>query len=208
MKVHSEEKIKRLKYLRKSGYSINELVKELNVPKTTVWHHIQNISISTKCALILKAKRGGSKKRAQKNLDEAWKIAKNMLSGLGREKLIIISMLYWAEGSKKSCDFINSDGEMIKLYLFIIRKILNISEDFIKPTIRIFSGMNRKKCLNYWFDITKIPKANFVVRFNDGGTKCKTKYGMCRITIRKGANTLKLLHSLREQIVAEFDKKG
>lgn len=208
MKVHSAEKIKKLENLRKTGHSINEIVKELNIPKTTVWHHIQNIPISPEYALILKAKRGGSKKRAQKNLEEAQRIAENMLVSSNREKLIIISMLYWAEGSKKSCDFINSDGAMIKLYLSIIRKILNIPENFVKPTIRIFSGMNKRQCLNYWSNIAEIPKTNFIVRFNDGGTKCKTKYGMCRITIKKGGNVLKLLHSLKEQIVAEIEKKG
>jgi len=58
-------------------------------------------------------------------------------------------MLYWGEGSKKVCEFINSDGKIIETHLFILRTLLKIPEELIKPTMRIFSGMARAKCLNY-----------------------------------------------------------
>ena len=45
MRVHPKNKIKKLKLLRRQGFSINELVSELNIPKTTVWHHIKEVKV-------------------------------------------------------------------------------------------------------------------------------------------------------------------
>lgn len=206
MRVHSIEKIKELKKLRKKGYSINELVIKLSIPKTTIWHHIHNIPVPSKYVSILRSKRGGSSKRKQRNWEEAQKFAQELLRGPQRELAIIVAMLYWGEGSKKKCEFINSDGRMIKSYLGILRKAFNIPEESIKPILRIFSGMDRKECLNYWSGITGLPKQRFLIRFNDGGTKGRTRYGMCRITIKKGSNILKLIHSLIEQTFEEVIK--
>lgn len=203
MRIHSIEKIRQLKNFRKKGYSINELVIKFSIPKTTVWHHVHNIKIPKKYAIILKSKQGGSANRKQINLEKAKQCAQELLNSSSKEFLIVISMLYWGEGSKKVCEFINSDGRMIQIYLVILRKILKIPEKSIKPTMRIFSGMNENECLNYWSKITKITKNNFLVRFNDGGIKCKTKYGMCRITIKKGSYILKIMHSLIELIYKE-----
>jgi len=207
MRIHSIEKIKELKRLRRKGFSINELVIKLSIPKTTVWHHIHNIKVLPKYIPILKAKRGGSAKRKQKNLEEARKYAQKLLRGPNRDLSIVIAMLYWGEGNKKRCEFINSDGKIIKSYLIALRNVFNISEEFIKPIMRIYSGMNRKECLNYWSRITKIPKHKFIIRFNDGGTKGRTKYGMCRITVKKGSNVLKLIQSLIDQIFEEIIEK-
>jgi len=207
MRVHSAEKIKELKKLRKRGYSINELVEKLLIPRTTVWHHIRNVKILPKYLPILNAKRGGSAKLKQKNWEIARIKAQELLKSPNKNFLIAITMLYWGEGSKKVCEFINSDGKMIKLYLTVLRKTFNIPEKDIKPTMRIFSGMDKKECLNYWSHITKISKDKFLVRFNDGGKRGRTKYGMCRITIKKGSNVLKLMHSLRDQIFEKIMKE-
>lgn len=207
MRIHSLEKIEELKKLRRKGYSINELATTLSIPKTTVWHHIHNIQVLPKYFKILNAKRGGSAKRAQKKWEKAQTTARKLLQGPNKDFLIAIAMLYWGEGSKKVCEFINSDGKMIKLYLVILRKVFSIPEKIIKPTMRIFSGMNKKECLNYWSSITKISKHRFLVRFNDGGKRGKTQYGMCRITIKKGNEVLKLIHSLKDQIFEKMMEK-
>lgn len=207
MRIHSTKKIEELKKLRKKGFSINELVVKLSIPKTTVWHHIHNIKLSPKHVAILRSRQGGTAKRKQENLEKAREYARELLKSPDRDLSIVIAMLYWGEGSKKSaCEFVNSDDRIIKSYLFVIRNVFNIPEKFIKPTMRIYSGMNRKKCLNHWCRATKIPKSKFFIRFNDGGTNGRTKYGMCRIRINKGSNTLKLIQSLIDQIFEEITK--
>lgn len=190
--------------MRRKGYSINELVAELSIPKTTVWHHIQAVKVLPEYATILKAKRGGSTKRFMRGVEEAQERAKEILRGPYREQIIALAMLYWGEGHKKSCEFINSDGSMIELFLNILRNAFEVPEQAIKPTMRVFDGMNQDACLSYWSQITGIPKAKFKLRLNDGGTRGRTKYGMCRITVRKGSKLLKLFHALINQIKTEM----
>lgn len=206
MRVHSIEKIQKLKKLRRKGYSINELVDKLSIPKTTIWHHVQDVEILPKYAAILKSKRGGSAKRKQKKIEEAKQYAQELLQAPERELAVALAMLYWSEGHKKACDFINSDGIMIKGYLVILKKLFGISKNDLRLTLRIFTGMDQTKCLNYWSNITKIPKHEFKIRFNDGGTSGRTKYGMCRVTVRKGSDVLKIIHSLIKQVSEEIIK--
>ncbi len=114
MRVYSAEKIKEIKKFRKVGYSINELVREFSIPKTTVWHHIHNVKVLPRYCAILKAKQSGSAKRKQRRLLEAEEEAKKILYGPHRNYAIILAMLHWCEGSKKVCEFINSDSQMVK----------------------------------------------------------------------------------------------
>lgn len=205
MRVHSAEKIKRLKSLRALGYSINELVTKLSIPKTTVWHHIKDVRVLPPYFLALKAKRGGSKLRFIRNTQEAQKRANDLLQGPDRERVIALAMLYWAEGHKrKVCEFTNSDGSMIKLYLKILRQTVGVQEYVILPILRIFGGMNSNKCLSYWSNVIGMPKNKFKIRYNDGGTRGRTPYGMCKISLRQGSQTLKLFHALIDQLKEEL----
>lgn len=205
MRVHSEEKIRRVKSLRREGHSINEIVAELSVPKTTVWHHIRRVKVLPRYELQLRSKRGGSAKRSLERKKLAKKKARELMLGPDRERVIALAMLYWGEGHKKrSCEFINSDGTMIRFYLKILHEVFEIPNEQLKPTMRIFDGMRTDECLNYWAKVTEMPASCFKIRKNDGGTRGRTKYGMCRITVRKGGQTLKLFHALIDQIKREL----
>jgi len=207
MKIHSDEKIKKLKELRRKGCSINEIVRDLSIPKTTVWHHIQKVKVDPKYVSLLKSKiSSGSRCRKEKNLKIAEELAKKMLNSPDREYLIIFTMLYWAEGCKKAFNFVNSDGRMVYLFVKILVKVFGIPKERITPTMRIFSQMDKKECLDYWSKITGLPKERFFVRIDDGGKESTTKYGMCRITVKKGSDTLKLVLSLVQQFYDQIIK--
>jgi hypothetical protein len=208
MRVHPEAKIKEMKRQRRFGKSIPELVNMFGIPKTTVWHHVHGIEVLPQFRETLKSKRGGNRMRKQKNWQQAREKARELLSGPERELAVIIAMLYWCEGNKKSgFSFINSDGAMIKCYLKILRNVLNISEDLIKPEMRVYSGMDTIACLDFWSSVTEIPKEKIVVRFNDGGTSGRTKYGMCRISIKKPNMYSKLIHQLIDEVAKDVIKK-
>ena len=205
MKIHSDEKIKKLKELRRTGHSINEIVRDLSIPKTTVWHHVKNVEVDPEYVLLLKSKiSSGSRTRREKKLKIAEELAKKMLNSSNREYLIVLTMLYWAEGCKKAFNFVNSDGRMVDLYVKILVKVFGVSKERIVPTMRIFSHMDKKECLDYWSRITGLPKSKFFVRIDDGGKESSTKHGMCRITIKKGSDTLKLVLSLIQQFYDQW----
>lgn len=207
MTIHSKKKIEELKWCRQRGYSINELVTKFSIPKTTVWHHVHNVPVFEKYRAILRSKQGGTKKKKEEDWKTAREKAGKLLQEEHRELVIMAAMLYWGEGSKKVCELINSDGNVIKIYLIFLRNILKISEYYIKPTLRIFSGMDEAKSLEYWSTVTHIPKNRFLIRLNDGGTKSRTQFGMCRITVRKGHKILKLIQSIIELVSSETIKK-
>ena len=143
MKIHSDDKIKKLKELRQKGYSINELVREFSIPKTTIWHHIQNVVVDPQYVPLLRSKIGGSRIRKEKRLKVAEGLAKKMLNSPDREYLIILSMLYWAEGCKGAFNFVNSDGRMVDLFVKILVEIFDIEKERIIPTVRIYSQMDK-----------------------------------------------------------------
>ncbi len=188
--------ITKLKELRKKGYSIHALMAELSMPKSSVWHHIHGIKLQKKHILKLKANQGGSKLKKERDILRAGEDARLRMSSRDSIVYAIIAMLYWTEGSKRRCEFVNTDGEMIRLYLKIVRSHLQVPESRIQPTLRIFTNHNEKKSLNYWSKITRIPRKRFKVLLNDGGSSGRTPYGMCRIIILKGGYLLKLFKAL------------
>lgn len=177
------------------------------MPKTTIWHHIHNVRVPKKYIAVIKSRQGGSKIRSQKEWDKADFHAKEMLKNKQSQYYCsLIAMLYWAEGSKGAFAFTNTDGQMIKLYLDILKKYFNISDDRIRLTIRTFSNLNEKECLNYWTNVTGYPTEKFRIYLNDGGVRGKAKYGMCRLAVEKSGYLHKLTISLINNIIKEIVK--
>ena len=206
MRVHSIEKIQKLKELRKNGFSIIEIMKELSIPKTTTWHHIQGIKLSPEQVKILRSKGGmTSTMRRKRELEKAEKEAKKLLEGPYKYYYAVIAILHWTEGNSKNFSFVNTNQEMIKVYINLIRKCFNISRNGITVTVRYFTGMNRQKCLEYWSKVTKLSENNIRMYYNDGGKRGKSPYGMCRITVRKGGYNFKVLQELIKKVAAEIN---
>jgi len=196
MRVHSREKIEKLIDARKRGMSILDLVKEFSIPKTTIWHHIHTIKLNKSQIKLIKSKQGGSKKRSESQWRDAKTEAEELLKSVDKSFYILFASLYWAEGNKKGFVFTNTDGKMIKLFVLILKKYFHIQREDIKITIRIFSNLNEKKCVQYWSKILDFPKNEMRIYMNDGGTRGKAEYGICRITVKNGGYLNKLIASL------------
>lgn len=201
MKRYDIQVIDKMKQLRREGFSIEQIISTMSLPKTTVWYHIHKIKLSDSQKAVLRSNQGGSRKRKMENIKQADKKSTLLLNSKDREFFIMISMLYWAEGHKKGrCQFTNTDGRMIALYLKVLRHKLHIPEQQIGVGIRIFTGMKEKECLSYWSSVSGIPPKKISVRMNDGGSSGRTKYGMCRVTVLKGQDMLKLMHAFISKI--------
>ncbi|MEK7630348.1 MAG: hypothetical protein AAB432_03175 [Patescibacteria group bacterium] len=202
MRIHSISKIKSLKHYRKIGYSIHELMIKFNMPKTTIWHHIHNLELSEKQKEILRRKQGGSKIRTAKQ----WKIANILSKELVRSIKIkeiapvILTLLYWAEGNKKGFAFTNTDPNMIKIFLKILRECFGVKNIDVKAIIRINNFQNSSESINYWHAITRIPTKNIGTNLNPIQNKGKSKYGVLRITVRKSGRLFKLINSINNEL--------
>jgi len=204
MRKYSNTKIENLKKERKKGASIQKLMKEFSMPKTSVWNHIHNIKLPEKIKKEIRSRQGGSKKRSEKKWEEAKK--QSLLLSKGRNKLFYtaVAMLYWAEGNKKGFVFTNTDGKMINFFIFILEYYFGIKREDIKITIRVFSNLNKKECIDYWAKILNTPKQRITVYMNDGGTKGKARFGICRLTLKNGGYYHKLIQSLIENFYLQI----
>lgn len=166
------------------------------MPKTTIWHHIHAIKLNKSQIKLIKSKQGGSKKRSESQWKDAKIEAEKLLKSTEKHLYILFASLYWAEGNKNGFVFTNTDGKMIKLFILILKKYFRVQQENIKITIRVFSNLNKKRCVQYWSDVINFPKKEIKVYMNDGGTRGKAEYGICRITVKNGGYLNKLIASI------------
>jgi hypothetical protein len=205
-KKWSNSVIEEIRCLRTRGYSVPEISKELVVPKTTVLRYVQGISISPEYINQWAGKRGGSRKKMLKLQHEALMSGKKLIAKPNnKEKLLFLSALYWAEGSKKDFGLSNTDPDLIKVFVDGLRTVLGVSDDNLRISVRIYEDLDRESCLKFWSDIVGIPTEKFVnVNVLAGKKKGKLQYGMCRVRVAKGAFLLKKLNGINQAIVASL----
>lgn len=190
--------VTKMKQLREKGNSLSEISQVLKIAKSTVSRYLEGIKVLPKYQKILENKRKSSIKIKQEKLEYALKEAKRLVTTLSKkEKLLFLSALYWAEGSKKDFGLSNTDPNLIKVYVESLRDLFNVSDDRFRISIRIYEDLDKEKCLQFWSGIVKIPKEKFVsVNILPGKKKGKLPYGMCRVRISKGEELLKRIQAI------------
>jgi len=114
------------------------------------------------------------------------------------ELLLIGACLYWAEEYKRQehlpspcVSFVNSDPDMIKLFLRFLREIIEVSEERIKTCIQIHSNVNIKKATNFWSKVTNIDKEKFRITYQTSRATKRVRpssslpYGSLQINLNK-----------------------
>lgn len=193
------------------GHSITEIMAELAVPKTTVWHHIKNVKVLPKYTSILKAKQGGSLARSLRDWEQARQEAKRLIYTFGKnEKIIVAATLYWAEGSKSDFSLSNTDPYLIKTFIDCLREF-GIAKEQLAISVRIYEDLNKNACCLFWSKVAGIKRAEIKsVNILSGKKKGKLKYGMCRVRVVKGGYLLKLICAIIEQLknapIAQADR--
>jgi hypothetical protein len=172
--------------MRIAGKSYNEINVALGVPKSTLNSWFSGLVLSDKAQVRLKNRsRQGTlngfvkrnklqTKEAEKRAKSTQRIAKAEIPTLTKRDLKIIgATLYWAEGYKRLqvidgkermshiIRFVNSDGQMIRVFIRFLREIFNIPADKIHLTMRLFPHINENEARNYWMEMTGIGKERF-----------------------------------------------
>ncbi|PIP87194.1 hypothetical protein COW81_01580 [Candidatus Campbellbacteria bacterium CG22_combo_CG10-13_8_21_14_all_36_13] len=102
--------------------------------------------------------------------------------------LIILAMLYWAEGYKtekaNGLDFANSDPDMIKTFITALRSVYCLDEGRLRVLLYCYQDQNVKDLISFWSCHTCIPEAQFTKPYirkdiKDGGRKMP--YGLIHI---------------------------
>lgn len=196
--------------LRKQGKSYNEILTVVPVAKSTLSLWLRSVGMSKKQAQVLTDRkrqsqlRGGEARRNTRINSTALILsdAKKTIGTLSkREKLLIGTALYWAEGAKEKTyrpsvrlDFANSDPEMIRFYLSWLRQIIGVADTDIQIILHIhenrLSDMDAFK--NYWLKATNLKLENFaksVIKRHKPKTKrhniTDTYHGLVAIRVRR-----------------------
>ena len=163
------------KKLRKQGWSMNDIQKELNVSKSSVSRWVRNIRLSKKQIEKLN-KKGFSKEAIEKRRETRLRNerarrqiiidkAKSDIRTLTEKDIKIIGIaLYWGEGSKTQRGLVrifNSDPKIISLSMIFFRKICKVPEYKLRGRLYIHSHFKKKEAKKFWSDLTKIPLSQF-----------------------------------------------
>jgi len=175
------DKISAIK-LRKSGKSYGQISKLLKIPKSTLSIWLKDIKLSneaqaqiqsrTKVAISKLIARNKEKTTiSQEKHTRIYKLGKQESKKLLKDPLFLSgTSLYWAEGYKrgaagskwKSIDFANADPQMIEIMVLFFTKFLDIKREKIKIQIMLHDYRTASEAINFWHNITKIPKINFI----------------------------------------------
>jgi hypothetical protein len=205
-----EKIINEMKFLRSQGLSLPEISAAMDIPKTTVFRYIKGVRILPEFQKEWSGKRGGMLKKKLLQEKLAFEEGRKLVGTPSeKEKLLFLSALYWAEGSKDDFGLSNTDPELIRVFVSGLRELLHVTDDRLRISVRIYEDLDRERCLNFWSDVVKVPKENFVnINVLSGKKKGKLPYGMCRVRVSKGGILLKELMGINKAIVASLEHKS
>ncbi|TSC89516.1 MAG: hypothetical protein G01um10143_6 [Parcubacteria group bacterium Gr01-1014_3] len=191
--------------LRKTGHSIPEISRAVNRSKSVIFLYVKGVAILPEFQSIYKAKQGASQQRSKRLWEDAKKQARHLINRVtARDAILLAASLYWGEGTKKDFSFINSDPDMIKVFVKTL-EILGIEKKRLKITLRIYEDLNSNVVSRFWASVLDISEKMISnINILHGKKSGKLKYGMCRIRVTKGGPYLKLLQSAIDIIKSDI----
>ncbi len=175
--------------LRRKGFSIKEIAKTLNVAQGTSSIWVRNVLLNKQARKRLEKRKlicyynaGIAWKQKRERRDQIALIgARAELQKINPKKeelKLYCALLYWCEGTKgerETVQFTNSDAELIKLFLTLLRKSFVIKEQKFRVALHLHSYHNEKKQNFFWSQLTKIPQSQFRKTYWKPNTKKRIK---------------------------------
>ncbi len=194
-----------LKEDRRNGASIIALTKKYGLAKTTVWHHVKDISLTAAQMKLLK--RNGGLILGQRRQETAIAQAEPLIAKMQEESIwpAVFASLYWSEGTKKNeFVFTNTDDLMMRVMLSILRKHLGLCNEDFKIMIRVTRSHDQRLCRAHWAKVLDIPARQISFDMNDKQNSSKSRYGVCRLTVRRGSSYLRMVHCLIQGLAGKM----
>jgi hypothetical protein len=198
------DKIKNIQELRKKGFSIPEIAKQEQISKSTVLRRVQGIEILPEHKQRWLGRKNASKIISERSWNSAIEKGRELLPEVFDEHLALIAAsLYWAEGAKNDFSFTNSDPNMVKVFVSILRKTFLVKDEDFKISLRLYEDLDKSDCIKFWSAIVGVNLANNVsIHTLNGSKKGKLKYGMCRVRVKKGGLLLKTIFAINKRVIA------
>jgi hypothetical protein len=201
MKKLDSSVVAQIRELRRTGHSLPEITSMVEVGYGTVWRYIKDVQVGSEYEAALKVKQGGSRSRSEVRWREARNSVKPLIGDISkRDKLLILAALYWGEGTKKELNIINSDPQLLAVFVDCLES-LGVSRESLTYSLRTHSDVSISQSKKYWAQElgvgTNMVKSVEVVQ---GKKRGKLPHGMCRIRMRKGERYFKQIMSMIELI--------
>lgn len=155
--------------LRKEGYSYGIISEKLDISKSTLSGWLRDIPYKPNekvRARIKKSQNIGQRKHNQKvkRIKEIRKEAKEELGELSQRDLWLLGIgLYLGDGTKSTEDveIINSNPKIIQLAIKWFKEVCKAETENFSLAIHTYPDNNLKKTIDYWSNLTGIPKDQF-----------------------------------------------
>ncbi len=170
MKTWSDDIKREVRGLRRKGHTYRELIDMFDVPKSTLHWWLRDISRPDKLVyenrkrwleIIQPLGALANKKKREKRLENLKINVKKDVDKLVFNKSdgkLILSMLYWAEGSKGRdiLGIANTDPRILLLFISLLRKCYVLDESKFKLRLHIHHYHDEMKLKNYWSNLLGI----------------------------------------------------
>mgnify|MGYP000170949931 CR=1 FL=1 len=196
------EKKAKARHYRQQGKSMKWIAEKLQVARSSVSVWTRDIQLTPEQEENLQnsnARRDAQKKGSQANLIKH-RNKRKQYQEEGRAKArekdslhLAGCMLYWAEGSKNRNEikFVNSDADMIRVFMKFLRECLLIDDKDIKIRIVAYLGNDLSKLdiQNYWLSLVGLDKTHLnKCVFDNQPSSSQQKgrkllYGVCEIRV-------------------------
>lgn len=202
MKKYNDAVERKAIFLRKHGFSIPEISEQCKISRSTALRYVQKVKILPRYYARWYERKNAAKIISERDKKIASEYAKRTIRKIDNNILAIMgAALYWAEGSKKDLSFSNSDPQMIKIFLHIVRNVFKVTNDRIKISLRLYEDIDKVASLKFWKGITGMALGKSTsINILKGAKAGKLQYGMCRIRIKRGGLLLKNFFAIINQV--------
>jgi transcriptional regulator with XRE-family HTH domain len=211
----------RAKELRRKGYSLKEISRNLGVAKSTagIWVRDIKMSEAAETRLLSKIKLGqfisARNRRAKtKALEEKYfqEALEEIRLNPNHEK-IVCAMLYWCEGGKTITNgvrFINSDPRVIATFLRLFRLSFDLDEKKFRVCVHLHEYHDEKRQLAFWSKVSQIKRSQFIKPFRKKhtGTRIHEDYPGCASIYYQSADTARRLLAIGKAFLMEYGMMG
>lgn len=179
--------------LREEGLSIPAIAKKLSIAKSTTSLWVGSVPLSEEIRSQLYKnsmeanEKGREVTRIKRLLDRQKDVkeADNILTLLQRSFdknfwQLCAAILFWCEGSKRNLSavgFINSDPQMIRIFLMAFRIAFELDEKKFRIVIHLHNYHDEKKQKTFWSEVTQIPEKQFTKSYIKKSTQIRKRDG-------------------------------
>lgn len=187
--------------MRQQGSSINEIARSLGVAKSSVSLWVRDIALTEEQRAKLDYQRrqyAGQNAGAQANRERsralriAYQEAGRARARENRPLHLAGCMLYWAEGAKgrNRIYFVNSDQNMVQLFLQFLREELNVkdAEIAIRIHCHIIDSVEIRRIEAFWPSLLNLPLSCLRKTYIKQGSTTRhniLRNGVCDIRVHR-----------------------